>query len=222
MIYQNITQEQLTAIVTQAVRKELERRSRQVPVGISVRHIHLSRSDIDRLFGRNYQLTPKKKLSQPGQYACEECLDVIGPKGELKKVRILGPERRASQIELAQTDCRNIGISAPVRSSGNTAGTPGVTLRGPLGEVTIPEGVIIADRHLHMSESEAAAFGLKDGDHVQIRIDGLKPGIMGNVLVRAGNGHSLDLHIDTDDGNAFLLRQGQLVTVLGKEQGEIR
>lgn len=217
MIYHDLTQEQLAAIVTEAVRRELELRSRQVSVGISVRHIHLSRGDVDRLFGRNYQLTPKKQLSQPGQYACEECLDVIGPKGELKKVRILGPERKATQIELAQTDCRNIGITAPVRSSGDTAGTPGVTLRGPLGEVTVPEGVIIADRHLHMSNEEAAAFGLEDGDHVSVRIDGQKPGVLGNVLVRAGNGHSLDLHIDTDDGNAFLLKQGQKVTVLGKE-----
>ena len=217
MVYHDITQEQLAAIVAEAVRAELQKRSRQVPVGISVRHIHLSRADVDRLFGRNYQLTPKKQLSQPGQYACEECLDVIGPKGELKKVRILGPERKATQIELAQTDCRNIGVTAPVRSSGNTAGTPGITLRGPLGEITVPEGVIIADRHLHMSEGEAAAFGLKDGDHVRIQVDGVKPGVLGNVLVRAGKGHSLDLHIDTDDGNAFLLRQGQLVTVLGKE-----
>ena len=217
MVYHDITQEQLAAIVAEAVRAELQKRSRQVPVGISVRHIHLSRADVDRLFGRNYQLTPKKKLSQPGQYACEECLDVIGPKGELKKVRILGPERKATQIELAQTDCRNIGVTAPVRSSGHTAGTPGITLRGPLGEITVPEGVIIADRHLHMSEGEAAAFGLKDGDHVRIQVDGVKPGVLGNVLVRAGKGHSLDLHIDTDDGNAFLLRQGQLVTVLGKE-----
>lgn len=217
MVYHDITREQLEQIVAEAVRRELHKRSCQVPVGISVRHIHLSRADVDKLFGRNYQLTPKKQLSQPGQYACEECLDVIGPRGELKKVRILGPERKATQIELAQTDCRNIGISAPVRSSGNTAGTPGITLRGPLGEIHVPEGVIIADRHLHMSDAEAAAFGLKDGDHVQIRIDGIKPGILGNVLVRAGKAHALDLHIDTDDGNAFLLRQGQMVTVLGKE-----
>ena len=217
MVYHDITQEQLAAIVAEAVRAELQKRGRQVPVGISVRHIHLSRADVDRLFGRNYQLTPKKQLSQPGQYACEECLDVIGPKGELKKVRILGPERKATQIELAQTDCRNIGVTAPVRSSGHTAGTPGITLRGPLGEITVPEGVIIADRHLHMSEGEAAAFGLKDGDHGRIQVDGVKPGVLGNVLVRAGKGHSLDLHIDTDDGNAFLLRQGQLVTVLDKE-----
>ena len=218
MIYHNISQEQLVALVTQAVQAELQKRSRQVPVGISVRHIHLTRADVDKLFGYGYQLTPKKALSQPGQFACEECLDVIGPKVELKRVRILGPERSATQIELAQTDCRTIGVNAPVRSSGDTKGTPGVTLRGPLGELTVPEGVIVADRHLHMTPAQAAAFGLADGDRVQIRINGLKPGIMGGVLVRASNKCALDFHIDTDDGNAFLLKQGQLVTVLGKEE----
>lgn len=218
MIYHNISQEQLVALVTQAVQAELQKRSRQVPVGISVRHIHLTRADVDKLFGYGYQLTPKKALSQPGQFACEECLDVIGPKGELKRVRILGPERSATQIELAQTDCRTIGVNAPVRSSGDTKGTPGVTLRGPLGELTVPEGVIVADRHLHMTPAQATAFGLANGDRVQIRIDGIKPGIMGGVLVRANSKCALDFHIDTDDGNAFLLRQGQLVTVLGKEE----
>lgn len=218
MIYHNISQEQLVTLVTQAVQAELQKRSRQVPVGISVRHIHLTRADVDKLFGYGYQLTPKKALSQPGQFACEECLDVIGPKGELKRVRILGPERSATQIELAQTDCRTIGVNAPVRSSGDTKGTPGVTLRGPLGELTVLEGVIVADRHLHMTPAQAAAFGLADGDRVQIRIDGIKPGIMGGVLVRANSKCALDFHIDTDDGNAFLLRQGQLVTVLGKEE----
>lgn len=218
MIYHNISQEQLVTLVTQAVQAELQKRSRQVPVGISVRHIHLTRADVDKLFGYGYQLTPKKALSQPGQFACEECLDVIGPKGELKRVRILGPERSATQIELAQTDCRTIGVNAPVRSSGDTKGTPGVTLRSPLGELTVPEGVIVADRHLHMTPAQAAAFGLADGDRVQIRIDGIKPGIMGGVLVRASSKCALDFHIDTDDGNAFLLRQGQLVTVLGKEE----
>lgn len=218
MIYHNISQEQLVTLVTQAVQAELQKRSRQVPVGISVRHIHLTRADVDKLFGYGYQLTPKKALSQPGQFACEECLDVIGPKGELKRVRILGPERSATQIELAQTDCRTIGVNAPVRSSGDTKGTPGVTLCGPLGELTVPEGVIVADRHLHMTPAQAAAFGLADGDRVQIRIDGIKPGIMGGVLVRASSKCALDFHIDTDDGNAFLLRQGQLVTVLGKEE----
>ena len=205
-------------VTVEEVQAELQKRSRQVPVGISVRHIHLTRDDVDKLFGYGYQLTPKKALSQPGQFACEECLDIIGPKGELKHVRILGPERSATQIELAQTDCRNIGIKAPVRSSGDTKGTPGVTLRGPNGTLTVPEGVMIADRHIHMTPAQAAAFGLADGDRVQVKIDGPKPGVMGGVLIRANDKCALDFHIDTDDGNAFLLKQGQLVTVLGKEE----
>lgn len=218
MNYQGITEQQLIKIVTQAVIKELSTRDDdKVPVGISVRHIHLTRSNIDWLFGRNYQLTPKKALSQPGQFACEECLDVIGPKGVLTKVRVLGPERNATQVELSQTDCRTIGITAPVRDSGDLEGTPGIKLRGPLGEIEIPKGVIIADRHIHMSPADAERFGLKDGDRVKVKIDGVKPGVMEHVLIRSGEKHRLDMHIDTDDGNAFMLKQGQLVTVLGKE-----
>lgn len=220
MIYHDISQEQLVQLVTQAVAEELKKKhaGRKVPAGIAARHIHLCGEDIRRLFGPGYQLTPKKALTQPGQFACEECLDVIGPKGELKRVRVLGPERGSTQVELSQTDCRTIGVKAPVRSSGDLDGTPGVTLRGPKGEYAIPSGVIVADRHLHMSPLEAAAFGLSDGDRVSVRVDGPKPGILGNVLVRSGKGHALDFHIDTDDGNAFLLSQGQLVTVLDKEE----
>ncbi len=214
MIYRDITQEQLVSLVAQAVRAELRLRSRQVPVGISMRHIHLSRREVDALFGRTYQLTPLRPLSQPGQFACQECLDVIGPKGVLHKVRILGPERSAPQVELAQTDCRTIGIKAPVRASGKVEGTPGVLLQGPKGVLSIPQGVIIADRHLHMSTAQAAAFGLADGDTVRVRVDGGKPGILDGVLVRAGEQYALDLHLDTDDANAFQLKQGQLVTVL--------
>ena len=214
MIYRDITREQLTALVAQAVQAQLRLRSRQVPVGISMRHIHLSRREVDALFGRTYQLTPLRPLSQPGQFACQECLDVIGPKGVLHKVRILGPERPAAQVELAQTDCRAIGVQAPVRASGNVEGTPGVLLQGPRGVLQLSQGVIIADRHLHMSTAQAAAFGLSDGDTVRVRIDGGKPGILDGVLVRAGDKYELDLHLDTDDANAFQLKQGQLVTVL--------
>lgn len=214
MIYRDITREQLTALVAQAVRAQLRLRSRQVPVGVSMRHIHLSRREVDALFGRTYQLTPLRPLSQPGQFACQECLDVIGPKGVLHKVRILGPERPAAQVELAQTDCRAIGVQAPVRASGNVEGTPGVLLQGPRGVLQLSQGVIIADRHLHMSTAQAAAFGLSDGDTVRVRIDGGKPGILDGVLVRAGDKYELDLHLDTDDANAFQLKQGQLVTVL--------
>lgn len=214
MVYRDITQEQLVSLVTQAVQAQLRLQDRQVPVGISMRHIHLSRREVDALFGRTYQLPPLRPLSQPGQFACQECLDVIGPKGVLHKVRVLGPERSAAQVELAQTDCRAIGVNAPVRSSGSTDGTPGVLLQGPKGVLSLPQGVIIADRHLHMNPAQAAAFGLADGDIVRVRVDGGKPGILDGVLVRAGERYELDLHLDTDDANAFQLRQGQLVTVL--------
>ena len=214
MIYRDITREQLVCLITQAVQEELRQQSRKVPVGISMRHIHLSRREVDTLFGRTYQLTPLRPLSQPGQFACQECLDVIGPKGVLHKVRILGPERPDAQVELAQTDCRTIGIKAPVRASGHVEDTPGVLLQGPRGVLSLPQGVIIADRHLHMSTAQAAAFGLSDGDIVRVRIDGGKPGILDGVLVRAGDKYELDLHLDTDDANAFQLKQGQLVTVL--------
>ena len=214
MIYRDITQEQLVSLVTQAVQAQLHLQSRQVPVGISMRHIHLSRREVDALFGRTYQLTPLRPLSQPGQFACQECLDVIGPKGVLHKVRILGPERSSPQVELAQTDCRTIGVNAPVRSSGHVEGTPGILLQGPRGVLSLSQGVIIADRHLHMSTAQAAAFGLVDGDTVRVRIDGGKPGILDGILVRAGKQYELDLHLDTDDANAFQLKQGQLVTVL--------
>ena len=132
----------------------------------------------------------------------------------LHKVRILGPERPQAQVELAQTDCRTIGVKAPVRARGNVEGTPGVLLQGPRGVLSLPQGGIIADRHLHMSTAQAAAFGLKDGDTVRIQVGGGKPGILDGVLVRAGDQYELDLHLDTDDANAFQLKQGQLVTVL--------
>ena len=202
------------SLVTKAVRAQLRLQSRQVPVGISMRHIHLSRREVDALFGRTYQLTPLRPLSQPGQFACQECLDVIGPKGVLHKVRILGPERPEAQVELAQTDCRTIGVQAPVRPSGQVEGTPGVLLQGPQGVLSLPQGVIIADRHLHMSTAQAQAFGLSDGDVVRVEVGGGKPGVLDGVLVRAGGKYELDLHLDTDDANAFQLKQGQLVTVL--------
>ena len=132
----------------------------------------------------------------------------------LHRVRILGPERPEAQVELAQTDCRTIGVQAPVRPSGRVEGTPGVLLQGPRGVLSLSQGVIIADRHLHMSTAQAQAFGLSDGDVVRVEVGGGKPGVLDGVLVRAGGKYELDLHLDTDDANAFQLKQGQLVTVL--------
>lgn len=221
MIYRNITREQLVDIVTLAVEKALkpapDSAQRLVPVGISVRHVHLSQRDLARLFGQGYFLTPLKSLSQPGQFAAEEYVDVIGPKGVLERVRILGPVRKETQIELAQTDCRGIGIKAPVRTSGDLDGTPGIILRGPCGEIAVSRGVIIADRHIHLSPAQAAAWGLQDGDRVKVAIEGMKDGVMGGVLIRSNPGCEMDFHIDTDDGNAFQLKQGQFVRILEKE-----
>ena len=224
MMEWNGSEEQLTQAVALIVKELLAgqntedlREARMVPAGISMRHVHLSRADLNRLFGPSYMLTPLKELSQPGQFAARECVDVIGPKGKLRQVRILGPLRRETQVELAQTDCRTIGVKAPVRASGNLNGTPGVRLKGPYGEIEIPCGVIVADRHIHLSPAQAKAWGLADGDHVSVEIDGIKRGILRGVLIRSNPGAEMDFHIDTDDGNAFQLAQGQLVKILGKE-----
>lgn len=185
----------------------------QVPVGISARHVHLSRDHVEILFGAGYQLTPEKSLSQPGQFACKEQVEVCGPKGSIKKVRILGPERKQSQVEMAFSDCRILGINPPVRTSGDLKETPGILLRGPVGEVSLKEGVIIADRHIHMTPEEASWFDVSDGDRVNVLVPGEKAGVLGRVLVRVTSESRLDLHVDTDDANAFLLRQGQWVTI---------
>ena len=214
MIYRDITPEQLAELIRQAVQAELARRVRRVPVGVSVRHVHLCRQDVERLYGPGYQLTPKKKLSQPGQFACEEQVTVVGPKGKIEKVRILGPERKESQVEMAFSDCRVLGLDAPVRPSGRIDGTPGCTLIAANGrQLELSRGVIIADRHLHLSTAQADAFGLKDGDIISIQVDGVKPGVMEHVTVRAGDSYEMDFHIDTDDANAFQLKQGQWVSI---------
>lgn len=177
--------------------------SYEVQIGISNKHIHLKREDIDILFGEGYELTPMKDLVQPGQYACEEKVDVVGPKGTLKGIRILGPARPESQIELAMTDARGIGIKAPIRESGKLEGSAGCKLVGPKGEVELDYGVIVAWRHIHLSPEQAEEAGVKDKDIVSIEIvDGERPTVFNNVLVRAGEGHFSECHIDTDEANA--------------------
>ncbi len=208
--------EELIQKITELVLEHWNRLSTdpyQVPVGISARHVHLSRDHVETLFGAGYQLTPEKSLSQPGQFACKEQVEVCGPKGSIKKVRILGPERKQSQVEMAFSDCRILGIKPPVRTSGDLKETPGILLKGPVGEVPLKEGVIIADRHIHMTPEEASWFGVSDGDRVNVLVPGEKAGVLGRVLVRVTSESRLDLHVDTDDANAFLLRQGQWVTI---------
>lgn len=216
MIYHNVTEEQLIRLVTEAVKREWKPDTR-VPVGISVRHIHLERKHIDVLFGTGHQLTVKKMLSQPGQYACEETLDMAGPRGTISRVRVLGPERKRSQAEVSCSDARILGIEPPVRASGDLDGTPGILLKGPCGQVLLDQGVILADRHIHMTLADADRFSVSDGEMVEVAVDGEKGGIMKQVRIRVSDSYALDFHIDTDDSNAFLLKQGQLVTVTKPE-----
>ena len=206
MVYHDISQEQLLLLITQAVQAELQKRSRQVPVGISVRHIHLTRDDVDKLFGYGYQLTPKKALSQPGQFACEEKVDVVGPKNTIRNVSVLGPERKAAQVEVSLTDARTLGIAAPVRESGDIADTPGVKLVGPAGELTLAQGVIAAKRHIHFNPDEAKEAGVVDKQVVSVKVDyNGRSLIFGDVVCRVSPKYALAMHVDTDESNAAAL-----------------
>ncbi|EGO62069.1 phosphate propanoyltransferase [Acetonema longum] len=186
----------------------------KVSVGVSGRHVHVSREHLDVLYGQGYQLQPMKDLSQPGQYAAKELVDLVTEKGTFKNVRILGPERKQTQIELALTDSIKLGINPPVRDSGDLKGSPGLTISGPKGQVTITEGVIIAGRHIHMTPDDAAKFGVKDKDIVKVKTGGPRAVIFDQVLVRVNPAYSLELHIDTDEGNAAMLKNGEIVEVI--------
>ncbi len=209
---QEVTIEVLTKMVVD-VMEEMGLLGNLVPTGISARHVHLTREHIDLLFGKGYQLTALKPLSQPGQFAANETVNLVGPKGSIQKVRVLGPERSQSQVEVAQSDARRLGITAPVRSSGKLAGSPGILLQTPAGEVKLNQGVIIPDRHIHMTPADAARFGVKDGEKVSVSVTGEKGGRLENVTIRVSEQYALDFHIDTDDANAFLIRQGQMARV---------
>ena len=188
---------------------------KKIPLGISGRHVHVTQAHLETLFGKDYRLTEFKPLSQPGQYAANEKVDVVSPKGNtIKGVRILGPVRPASQVEISRSDALRGGFIAPVRSSGDVKGSGPCTLVGPNGSVELEEGVIIADRHIHFSLEDAESFGVSNGDIVSILVDGEKPGLLGNVLCRVSKSYALDCHLDTDDGSAFMLNTGDLATLV--------
>ena len=184
-------------------------------VETSARHVHVTEADLETLFGKGYQLTVKKELSQPGQYASNERVTVVGPKKELANVSILGPCRSATQVELSMTDARSIGIVAPVRESGDVAGSAGCKLVGPAGEVEIGEGVIIAKRHIHMTPADAERLGVQDKQIVKVRVDTARPLIFDDVVVRVSPSYALAMHVDTDEANAALIGrsgcQGEIV-----------
>ena len=185
-----------------------------VPVGVSGRHIHLSQHDLETLFGKGYELTKVKDLSQPGQFAAKECVTLAGPKGVIQKVRVLGPVRSQTQVEVLAGDTFKLGVPQEIRLSGHLEGTPGITVIGPKGTVVLPEGVMVAARHIHMSPSQAAERGFHDGQVVSLKICGERGGMLDNVIVRVTETGNLDCHIDTEEANAFHLKTGSKVQVV--------
>ena len=186
-----------------------------VPVGVSNRHIHLSKEDLETLFGAGYQLTPVKDLSQPGQFACKEQLTIIGPSlRPIEGVRVLGPVRKESQVEISRTDSFTLKVKPPVRESGDIKGSAPITIVGPKGVVTLKEGCIIANRHIHMSDEEGKIFGLNDGDYVTVEVDGERRTTFYDVQVRVNKAFRLEMHIDTDDANAAGIGNGFKVRIV--------
>ncbi len=187
----------------------------QIPIAVSARHIHLTQEAVDVLFGKDYQLTKKADLSQPGQFASNERVTIVGPKNQIEKVRILGPCRSKNQVEISRTDEFYLGIDAPVRASGKTENTPGIKLIGPVGNLQLDNGVICAWRHIHMTPDDAASFGVKDKDIIDVKVHNAeRPLTFGNVLIRVSPKYKLEMHIDTDEANAAELpmySEGELV-----------
>lgn len=195
----------------------IEKSAFRVPVAISARHVHLSEEDLYLLFGTGYELSVHRDISQPGQYAAQETVTIEGNKGNLENVRVVGPVRAETQVEISRTDAFALGMDVPVKPSGNLAGTPGIRIRGPKGVLELAKGIIVADRHIHMTPRDAAQFGCSDGEKVHVRVGGVKPGILGGVIIRVSPASSLELHLDTDDANAFFLNNGDLLEVIKKE-----
>lgn len=191
--------------------------TKYVPAGVSARHVHLSREDLDRLFGPGCTLHPCKALSQPGQFSAAEKVTVAGPRGEIPNVRVLGPVRGRTQVEVTFSEAKKLGIPGQVRMSGDVDNTPGCTLKGPAGQLAIPQGVIVPARHLHLSPQQAACYGLKDGQAVSLRMSGQRSGVLEQVICRVGEGHDLEVHLDTDEANALCVTDGDLLELVCSE-----
>jgi acetate kinase len=187
-----------------------ERKDRvMIPVAVSARHAHLSQPSIERIFGPGYQLRVRTPLSQTGQYSAQETIALIGPRGRLDNVRLMGPPRARDQIEISRTDEFTLGVDAPVRLSGDLKNSPGITVEGPSGRVTLPDGLISARRHIHMSPQDAERFGVRDGDNVQVKMDSDgRDLVFGDVTVRVSPDFTLEMHLDTDEANAAGIERG--------------
>ena len=208
-----VNEELLKLVTARVMQKIQEYEAFKIPIGVSNRHFHVSQEDLEVLFGKGYQLTKKSDLKQPGQYACNETVTIRGPKGEFDRVRILGPVRKQSQVEISKTDSFRLGIRPPIRESGCLTGTPGLEIIGPKGTVMLPEGAIIALRHIHMTPAQAKAMGVKDKDIVEVETFGERHGVFGDVLVRVSDQFSLEMHVDVDEANACALTNNDYVMI---------
>ncbi|CBK77785.1 phosphate propanoyltransferase [Clostridium sp. AM29-11AC] len=211
--------EKLIRLVTERVIEKIrEYNTYKIPIGVSNRHVHVTKEDLEILYGPGCELTKKGDLKQPGQFAANETVTIRGPKGEFKNVRILGPVRSKSQVEISKTDSFRLGIRPPVRESGDLSGTPGIELVGPKGTVALTEGAIVALRHIHMTLAQAEAMGVKDKDIVEVETFGERHGVFGDVLVRVSDKFSLEMHVDIDEANACALKNNDYV-ILKRPQG---
>ena len=189
----------------------------KIKVGISNRHVHLKEEDLISLFGKDYALTIKKPLSQIGEYASVETVSIKTNKATIDNVRVLGPVRNYTQVEISRTDAYKLGINPPVRESGNLKDAETVEIIGPEGSIIAKESTIIAERHIHINTNELEQYGLQNGEVVRIKIDGIKGGIIDNVKIKAKDTYTFELHLDTDEGNAFLLNNGDIVDIIKGE-----
>ncbi len=207
--------EMITKLVLETIQKKEESSNGYlVPVGVSARHVHLTQEHVEILFGKGYQLTKKKEL-MGGQFAANEQVTIVGLKlRAIENVRVLGPVRKASQVEISKTDAVKLGISAPIRESGNIAGSAPVAVVGPKGAVYLEEGCIVAQRHIHMSPEDAQAAGVCDSQIVSVKADNERGTILNHVKIRVDESFTLEMHIDTDEANAGSIRTGDTVTIV--------
>ena len=209
------TVEAITKMVLETINKiDSKTNGYQVPVGVSARHIHLTQQDVETLFGEGYQLTKKKDL-MGGQYACNETVTIVGIKlRAIENVRVLGPVRKASQVEISATDAMKLGVAAPIRESGNVTASAPIAVVGPKGAIYMKEGCIIAMRHIHMSPADALAAGVHDGDIVSVKADNERGTVFNQVKIRVHDSFTLEMHIDTDEANAGKIKTGDKVTIV--------
>ena len=207
--------EALTRLVISCLQNQQEKGNGfLVPVGVSNRHIHLSQEHVEALFGPGYQLTKKKEL-MGGQFASNECCTIVGLKlRAIENVRVLGPARKSTQVEISSTDARKLGINVPVRESGDIAGSAPIAIVGPKGAVYCKEGCIVAARHIHMSPADANACGVSDGDYVSVKVENERGTTFNNVKIRVDESFTLEMHIDTDEANASEIKQGDKVAII--------